>query len=149
MNTAPKSGDVDALNQLLRGELSAVETYDQAIEKFDGKHGASELKTIRDEHSRAVRTIKEQVAKFGGEPSSSSGIWGTFVTTVTGTAKVMGPETVLAALKKGEEHGIGEYEKAIANSSVNHESKELFRSEFLPRCRQHIAKLDDLVGSKV
>jgi len=148
MNTASKHCDVDALNQLLRGELSAVETYDQAIEKFAGKPGQSDLKAIREEHSRAVSTIKDQVTKFGGEPSTSSGVWGAFATAVTGTATLIGPDTVLAALKKGEEHGIGDYEKAIANPDVNAECKEVFSSQLLPKCRQHVAKLDGLTGSK-
>ena len=60
----------------------------------------------------------------------------------------MGPEAVLAALKKGEEHGVSEYEKALDNEKVNAECKEMFRSKFLPCCHTHINKLDILASSK-
>ena len=39
--------DIDALNALLRGEVAAVETYDQVIGKFDGHPQAVELQRIR------------------------------------------------------------------------------------------------------
>lgn len=144
MHNATHTCDVDALNKLLRGELSAVETYDQAIGKFENKPAASDLRRIREEHSRAAGEIRTRVARFGGQPSESSGPWGSFATAVTGAAKVLGPETVLAALKKGEEHGISEYEEALANKDVNAECKELFRTDLLPKCRTHVAELDRL-----
>ena len=147
MSTPHGTCDVDALNKLLRGELSAVETYDQAIAKFENKTGATDLRRIREEHQRAASAIRDRVTKFGGEPSKSSGVWGTFATAVTGAAKVMGPETVLAALKKGEEHGISEYEEAIANKDVNSECKELFHAELLPKCRTHLVELDRLTAT--
>lgn len=148
MNHTTKTCDVDAMNQLLRGELSAVETYDQAIEKFAGKPGVSELKSIRGEHAHAVSSLQKRVMHFGGEPAMSSGLWGTFATAVTGTAKIFGTDTVVAALKKGEEHGISEYEKALANVEVHTECKELVRNELLPKCRTHVTQLDGLVPSK-
>ncbi|OWK42107.1 DUF2383 domain-containing protein [Fimbriiglobus ruber] len=147
MQKTAKNCDVDALNQLLKGEISAVETYEQAIEKFAGKPGASDLRRIRDEHVHAVSTLKHRVTQFGGEPTTSSGTWGTFAGAVTGTAKVIGPDTVISALKKGEEHGISEYEAAIANADVNQECKVMFRSEFLPNCRRHITELEGLAKS--
>ena len=147
MNNAPHTCDVDALNKLLRGELSAVETYDQAISKFENKPGVNDLRRIREEHSRAVDEIRNRVTKFGGKPSEGSGPWGTFATAVTGAAKVIGPDTVLAALKRGEEHGISEYEEALNNKDVNAECKELFRSDLLPKCRTHVSELDRLSAS--
>jgi uncharacterized protein (TIGR02284 family) len=147
MNANSSHCDVDALNKLLRGELSAVETYDQAIEKFENKPAAADLRRIRDEHQRAVAALRDRVTRFGGQPSTSSGPWGTFATTVTGAAKVIGPETVLAALKRGEEHGISEYEEALNNKDVNGECKEMIRSELLPKCRTHVSELDRLAST--
>lgn len=146
MHNQSHSCDVDALNKLLRGELSAVETYDQAISKLEGKPAASELRRIRDEHQRAAGAIRDRVSRFGGQPSSDSGAWGTFATAVTGAAKLIGPETVLAALKKGEQHGISEYEEALNNKDVNAECKEMIRSDLLPKCRTHVSELDRLAS---
>ena len=46
--------DIDVLNALLRGEVAAVETYDQVIAKFDGQPQAIEPQRIRDEHTEAA-----------------------------------------------------------------------------------------------
>lgn len=147
MNDKSQSCDVDALNKLLRGELSAVETYDQAIAKFENKSGASDLRRIRDEHQRAAGALRDRVSRFGGQPSTDSGAWGTFAGAVTGAAKVLGPDTVLATLKKGEQHGISEYEEALNNKDVNAECKEMIRSDLLPKCRTHVAELERLSTS--
>jgi len=141
-----KTCDIDTLNQLLRGETSAVETYNQAIEKFEHKTTATELKRMRDDHIRAMKSLSDRVLEFGGEPATGSGAWGTFAGAITGTAKAFGPAIVLEALKKGEEHGVSEYETALANVDVNTECKNLFRSEFLPECRKHIVELERLMS---
>jgi hypothetical protein len=45
---------IDVCNRLLRGERSAVETYDKAIEKYGSEPAAATLRRIRDEHALAV-----------------------------------------------------------------------------------------------
>ena len=112
---AVAADSVDALNGLLRGELSAVETYDQSFDRFaDRPELADRLRAVRDEHQDAVRTLRELVTDLGGAPAEGSGPWGSFVAAVTGTARVIGPGTLLAALRQGEEIGIEEYRRALA-----------------------------------
>ena len=138
--------DTDALNSLLRGELSAVETYDQAMTKFDGQPTQTDLRRIREQHAAAAATLRQKVTHFGGKPSESSGAWGAFATAVTGAAKVFGPATALSALKQGEEHGIGEYEDALTNEQIDPGCKDVIRSQLLPECRRHVDTLDRLIG---
>lgn len=138
--------DTDALNLLLRGELSAVETYTQAMSKFEDQQVIANLQRIREEHTRAVQEWRERVVHFGGTPSESSGAWGTFASAVTGTAKVIGPGIVLAALKQGEEHGIGQYESALENPDIHPDCQQLIRTDLLPACRKHVVELDRLIG---
>lgn len=146
MHGTTTSCDTDALNSLLRGELSAVETYDQALTKFEDPTVVTDLRRIRGEHSDAAVRLRDQMVRFGGTPAESSGPWGTFAAAVTGTAKMFGPGTALAALKQGEEHGINEYDDALKNEGVNPECKDLIRADLLPRCRRHVADLDRLMG---
>jgi uncharacterized protein (TIGR02284 family) len=145
-NAATMTCDTDALNSLLRGELSAVETYDQAMKKVEDPTVLTDLQRIRGEHAEAAVRLRDQVVRFGGTPSESSGPWGTFAAAVTGTAKTFGPGTALAALKQGEEHGINEYDDALKNEGVNPECKDLIRTDLLPRCRRHVTDLDRLMG---
>jgi hypothetical protein len=134
----------DTLNSLLRGELSAVETYDQAVGKF-GDHPVAidKLRLIRDEHAESVRILRELVLRYSGTPSEGSGPWGAFVSAVTGTAKVIGPATVLSTLQQGEEVGIADYRRAL-DSGVPPECRDVILNDLLPRCEEHIAYLDDL-----
>ena len=141
------TADAEYVNSILRGELAAIETYDQVLEKFAGKLQTVELIKIRDEHKEHVSHLTEHVRKGGVEPSTESGTWGTFTNALTGVAKLIGPETALAALKTGEEHGIGQYEKADQNKDLLDETKTLIRTKLLPEARAHVATLDKLIAS--
>jgi uncharacterized protein (TIGR02284 family) len=145
-STREHACDTEALNSLLRGEVSAAETYTQAMGKFDDQQVLATLQRIREEHGRAVQEWRDRVVQFGGTPSEGSGAWGTFAAAVTGTAKAVGPGIVLAALKQGEEHGIGQYEAALENQDVHPDCHQLIRTDLLPACRKHVAELDRLIG---
>lgn len=136
--------DRDAMNALLRGELAAVETYEQAIPKFEDMTVRSALSRIRDEHAQAVEKLRRHIIDMGASPSEKSGAWGTVVTTITGAAKVLGPQTVLGTLQHGEEVGIGSYEALIADQDVPTKCKDLIHAELLPRCRAHVQTLDSV-----
>ena len=145
--TTDAAGIVEALNSLLRGEISAVDTYEQALSKFDQPEHKTTLTHVRDEHTAAVGILRDHVRTHGGEPSTGSGPWGTFASLVTGAAKVVGPQSVLAALKQGEEHGISQYEKALDTDTLPAECKNLIRTDLLPRCRKHLTQLSSMISS--
>ncbi|HJZ89506.1 MAG TPA: DUF2383 domain-containing protein [Gemmataceae bacterium] len=139
--------DVNTLNSLLRGEVAAVETYDQVIGKFDGQSQAIELHRIRDEHNEAAAVLRERIRHFGGEPAEDSGAWGTFTKAVAGTAKILGPVSALGALKQGEDYGIGQYETALNDPDIDSDCKDLIRYRLLPRCRSHVGDLDRIIDA--
>ena len=132
--------DTDALKTLLRCELSAVETYDRAITKFEDQHTLADLEHIREDHAHAVVRLRERVSHFGGEQVESPGPWPAFAASEGKCA--LG----LAALRQGEQHTINEYEVALKNEHVNPECKEMIRGELLPNDKVHVEKLDRLMG---
>jgi len=140
--------DVNAVNALLRGEIAAVETYDEAITSFDDAPETDELGAIREEHRRAVAALCDQVRGFGGEPAHGSGTWGAFASAVTGAARGIGPQTVLAALKQGEEHGTQEYLAALDNPEIADECRFLIRTELLPKSHAHVAALGRMIAAR-
>jgi hypothetical protein len=149
--TTTTSEDLDALNSLLRGHISSVETYDQAINKYRGSDSmpsavAGELTRLRDDHAKAVSTLRSRVKSYGGTPADGAGAWGVFANTVEGMAKLLGPETALAALKQGEQHGLNEYERISQLESVSSETKYLITSELMPQGQEHVSALDRLTG---
>jgi len=136
---------VENLNSLLRGELAATETYQQAMDKVGNDPGAADLSSIHAEHREAANEFRKHVHQFGGKPDQGSGAWGTFAKSVTGTAKVFGETAALKALKEGEEQGISSYEKVLAEGTMPAECQTLIRNS-LERCRSHIRVLDRLMG---
>jgi uncharacterized protein (TIGR02284 family) len=139
---------VDTLNSLLRGELSATETYQQALAKVGNEPMASELKRIHEEHRDAANTLRQHVRQHGGKPDQDSGAWGTFAKTVEGTAKVFGNTAAVKALKEGEEHGVKEYEDALRNPNLPADCQDLIRNRLLPQTRSHIPVLDRFMSAQ-
>lgn len=136
----------DTLNGLLKGELSAVETYQQAMDKFKDTKGLRELTRIRDEHRNAASTIREHIHQHGVQPEKSSGAWGTFARAVEGGAKFFGNDAALKALKEGEQYGIKAYEKAL--KELPDDCKTVINS-ILPQEREHVPVLDRLMAGLV
>ncbi len=138
----------DLLNSLLRGELAATETYQQALPKLEGTPGYEELRHIHKEHREAANTLRQHVHKVEGRPDQGSGAWGAFAKAVEGTAKVFGVDAALKALKEGEEHGIKEYGEAL-DDGLPSECRNLIETTLLPQTRAHISTLDRLMAGLV
>jgi hypothetical protein len=102
---------VETLNGFLRGEISAVETYRQAIEKLGGSR--VELEECRRSHERRVQQLREEVTRQGGVPAKDSGAWGSFARLVEGGAKTFGEKAAISALEEGEDHGLKLYRSDI------------------------------------
>jgi hypothetical protein len=133
-------GGVDRLNKLVRGEMSAVESYRQAIEKEGAP--ATELSDIKADHQDALEKLRARVVALGGTPATDSGPWGDFAKAVEGSAKVFGNATAISALKAGEKMGVTAYEDALADASLDTTSKDLIRNTLLTRQKGHEARLD-------
>jgi uncharacterized protein (TIGR02284 family) len=134
------------LNRLIRGELSAMETYRQALDKMKDAPEATELHAIMVEHRTAAQVLRQHVKERGGDPSEASGPWGTWAMVVEGTAKLFGNAAALKALKEGEEHGVKEYESFLTDPNADEECKELTRTRLLPQATTHVPILDRLIA---
>ena len=139
---------VTQLNSLLRGEISAAETYRMAIDKVaDGSDAtnAGLLREIQEEHGRAAQGIRDRIRELGGEPSDSSGAWGAWAKTVQGTMNLFGDAAALKSLKEGEEHGLKDYQEAM--DDVDPSSAQLIQNQLIPAQQRHINLLDQLINS--
>jgi hypothetical protein len=145
MATALISKAIDQLNSLLRGEISAVETYVQAIRKLEDERAgdASLLREIEGEHGRNAQLIRDEVKRLGGDADNSSGVWGAWAKTVEGTAKLFGGPAALRALKEGEEYGLKDYRDALRD--LDGPSRDLVERLLIPAQNRHVALLDELI----
>lgn len=132
---------IEVCNELLRGELSAVETYHQALDRFDSMEKRQALEEIMKDHSRSADALRSHVISMGGKPSEGPGAWGGVVQALEGATRLFGESPLLKLLVSGEKHGIGEYQNALEEEDVMGEIKDQISSDMLPRLSQHIQRL--------
>lgn len=140
---------VRQLNSLLRGEISACETYRQAIDKVADSDqiamdNVSILREIEGEHTQAAQQLRQRIQQLGGKPSDSSGAWGAWAQTVQGTMNLFGDTSALKSLKEGEQHGLKDYENAL--DGVDTGSRQLIASELIPRQQRHLGLINQLMN---
>lgn len=143
-----KDEATDTLNGLLRGELAATETYQQAMAKVGSGPGATELDRIHREHREAANAIRQHIHHHDDKPVQGSGCWGAFAKAVEGTSKLFGNAAALKALKEGEESGINSYEDALEDATLPADCKELVRSRLLPQTKAHVPVLERLMQAQ-
>jgi hypothetical protein len=138
--------EVETLNALLRGKLAAVETYDQAMDQFGDSPVRNDLETILQEHADAEILLREKILHLGGEPIETAGLWTACVAAFRGEPHPIGPATILATLRQGEEQAINELEDLLKHDNVNLDCKNLIRTTLLPDSRKHVEELNRLMG---
>lgn len=131
------------IDELIRGEISAVESFDTVINKVKDPAELNRLAEIRQDHQRAVEVL-QQFADAGVEgKTDSSGPWGTFTTAFAGGASLFGDKAAVNALKIGEQHGLNEYKEALADGGVRPEVRRIIETELIPSQERHLAIIEN------
>jgi len=132
MQTNPNNSQtIDQLNSFLRGELSAVETYRQALQKIGpASPVVSQLEACARSHESRVQMLAQEVLQLGGEPAKTSGVWGTFAKLVEGGAQAFGEKAAISVLEEGEDHGRDDYRRDL--DSLNAPARRLIEMHVLP-----------------
>ncbi len=100
-NLPDTSQCIDVCNDLLRGELSAIETYSDTMDKYSGEPEVMILKTIREDHIDSANRLRKNVRSMGGDPELSSGARGGVRKVIQVTANLFGEGSAIASLKQG------------------------------------------------
>lgn len=135
-----------SIDEIIRGEISAVETYEQVLKEVENDPESLRLEKFLDQHAHAVNYWQRQVKRDGLIPESSSSIWGTAVEAFVGVSKLLGNTTALRALIAGEEHGLKNYQSMLEDENLTLMQKKEIRDTFIPRQRQHIETLESLIN---
>jgi hypothetical protein len=135
ITTAPFDTDlwhqsIDQLKSFCRGEMSAVEAYEQAIAVTKDPRLLQTFRRNWSSHQRRVALLCQRIRALGGDPPQGSGPWGTFVKAVEGTAAAVGERPALSMLEQGEGHGLRDYKSDRANLDL--ESRRLVDEKLVP-----------------
>ena len=120
---------IETLNALMRGELAAVDTYRHAIVRL-GNEAPEDLAICLQSHDHRATRLAEHIVLVGGTPVSGSGFWGAFARVVEGSAALIGPRVLFAALYEGEDQGLTDYRAALGR--VDAPALALLRTNLLP-----------------
>lgn len=143
----PGGDEAEILQKILKGELSAVQAYDQVIRKFaDEKFRVLELlKSIAQDHDEAAFDIKQLLRDEGVEPESETGTWGMIVQAVVVSAGLFGGTGALLALRRGEEYGLRQYQDALSEGEIT-SSSDYVQYRSIPTQQLHIDRLSAFLG---
>ena len=140
--SVPNDTVIANLNALLRGEISAVETYNQAIKHLTNQR-FDDLIANRNCHSKRVALLRTTILGHGGVPNATSGIWGSFTKLVEQGAALISTKTVIAALEEGEDRGVAQYRAPgdLDPSSIQLIDTVLLALQLKTHERMHLRKL--------
>ena len=142
---------IETLDTLLKDELSATETYQQArdILREDAELGDSvALMPIYEAHKEATSGLQALISRLGGTPCEDSGAWGTWAKIVLEGADLLGKEMVLKVLQEGERKGAENYEEALTVTELPSDIRSLIETKLLPDQQGHIHTLDRLLAAE-
>jgi Domain of unknown function (DUF2383) len=141
---------IEEFNSYLAGEISAVETFNLALQKAADAQIVQTLQDGKLSHSLRVVELERCVQQLGGRPSESSGIWGPFAKFSQNTA--MTERDALAMLEQSEAERLVNYE--LQRGLVEGPVLEMLEGELLPaQHKTHLALsallklLDPIPGS--
>jgi uncharacterized protein (TIGR02284 family) len=137
---------VEDLNALLKGELSAVETYSQALPKVENKEIASVLSDALASHKKRVGKLTDAIKDFGGTPEYDSGVWGSWAKVLSGGASVFGDDATVAALEQEEDACSSDYEWRLVRMHGDH--RNLVKDELLPEQQRYRSLLSELLNAE-
>jgi Domain of unknown function (DUF2383) len=142
--------NLKTIEKLLKDELSAMETYQQALEKFritGGQFMTNSLTPIFGAHKVAVSSLEALITKLGGTPQKDTGVWGSWAKLILEGASLLGKQSAIKVLLEGEKNGVGDYEQALKDTTLSSEVRTLIETKLLPVQQSHIRSLDRLLDA--
>ena len=125
---------VKKLQDCMRGELAATETYELALTKVQhvGLHRA--LQNIFSSHAGRVSRLRRRILELGGDVPSTSGVWGTFATLAQKGADLVGDKAAIGMLEEGEDRQLKIYDDAV--ESVDSTTRQLIQRDLIEEQRR-------------
>jgi Domain of unknown function (DUF2383) len=122
------------LNSFLCGEIAAVETYHDILQKVTEPGTRATLRGCALSHGRRVQCLRDAIARMGGTPADGPGTRGTFVGLFDGGARALGGKAAISALAQGEDEGICDYRDNFWK--LDQQARDLVEGVLLPAQEQ-------------
>lgn len=123
---------ISRLNSLLRGEISAVESYRLAADKLTNPQHRVVLDENLRSHQMRVNQLRDFIVQLGGQPSGGAGAWGAVTRLWTGGAALLGDGPLISALEEGEEQGMRDYRDPGALADLDRSTLSMVTNQLQP-----------------
>lgn len=143
------SNQLETLNNLLKDELSATETYQQVLDELREHVELGETKylmPIYKAHKDVVSNLQVQIRQLGGIPCDDAEVWGTSVKIVRKGANFLGKKAALKTLQEGEKSGTENYKRALQDIELPLYVRSLIEWKLLYAQQSHIRTLNRLLN---
>ena len=129
---------IEKLQDCLRGELSAIETYELALKNVTHVSVHHTLQEILVSHARRTDQLRDKLRRMGAEPPKSSGVWGAFAKVVQAGADLLGERAAITALEEGEDRMLKVYTTNLDECDAT--TRRFIETDLLP-AQQHTHEL--------
>lgn len=144
MNTSTtkvSKSSIKQMNSFLRGEISAVETYEKTLEQHPDL--ATDLREPLHSHRDRVAQLQKHITEVGGTPDTDSGAWGAFAKAVQTLASKISKKQAVSQLQDGEEHGTNDFERDYED--LDPVCREFVLNYLLPEQRKTQAHIEGVL----
>jgi len=146
MSDEKNSGQVKALNSVLKGEHMAIDIYETFISKIDDRLVAEQLQMFQKDHQRHADILSARICELGGEPEESRGFAGAMAESMS-KIKTWGyadKADMLRQLYDGEDKGIA---ASLSNvDGVLDEQSRRVIDEILSDDHDHLKQLQSMLS---
>lgn len=136
---------VDTLTKQYRRELSAVNSYEQALKKYNGQREEAELRKIYREHLDATLCLRMALQSRGRSIPDGAGTWGSVASSVKRAATIVNDELPLHILRRGESINAEGYDALLSDENLS-DGLVIELRGLRGRCRRHITTLGAMIA---
>jgi hypothetical protein len=137
---------IDGLNLLLRDELAAVETYDEALTRRTSLLDSTDVAQCKRSHEVRARLLRNKIFALGGTPATSSGLRGVWERLVEEGAFAIGDDVAVRALEAGEDQILRDYRAGLPK--LDPEIRSFVERSLLPGEEYTHRTMSHLVGRR-
>lgn len=133
---------VELLNELLKSEAAAMDSYRQTIERVPDDELRSQLEEIHVAHEARANHLRSRVQELGGEPFDGGASWKRVDQVTSAAESYIGERIALLALGEKENIGLQRYQEVL--DAVDDGSRELILTELIPAQEQTLYTVEEM-----
>ncbi len=136
---------IETLNELLKGELMAMEIYQETEDMQGDEQVMNMLQQFAEDHQEHARLLAERIRELGGTPITGTGMVGAMANMSSKINALRGPSHLLKQVYDGEDKGVHAYEDRI--DELDYESQELV-GEIMSIDHDHLKRFEERIKSE-